>query len=355
MIITANPGGPGQAWLRSRYRLHPFPKRSQVYQRQLPNGNTHHIAVIPSRLTDNKILLARDPAYADRLHLVGGAALVRAWLDGDWSAIEGAFFELWDETRHVIDPFIIPPHWLRFRSMDWGFARPFSVGWWAVASEPTHALAGNDTPVMIPRGALVRYREWYGSIGEPNVGLRLEAELIATGIRQREVIERDAQGREVYELVSYGVLDPAAFAQSGQAYGYKGPTIAERMAMAGAIFRPADNSRIAKLGALGGWDQVRARLRGDIEGNPMLVVFSICTDLIRTLPVMQHDKDNPEDMDTDGEDHGVDDTRYACLSRPWARPSPPKKKERTPAPAITLNELVRATEQRRRNSYLERI
>ena len=67
---------------------------------------------------------------------------------------------------------------------------------------------------------------------------------------------------------------------------------------------------------------------------------------------MQHDKDNPEDMDTDGDDHGVDDTRYACLSRPWARPTPPKKEERTPAPAITLNELVRATAQRRRNSYL---
>jgi hypothetical protein len=172
---------------------------------------------------------------------------------------------------------------------------------------------------------------------------------------QREVTERDAQGREVYEPISYGVLDPAAFAQSGQAFGYKGPTIAERMARAGAIFRPADNSRVAKLGALGGWDQVRARLRGDLEGNPMLVVFSTCTDLIRTLPVMQHDKDNPEDMDTDGEDHGVDDTRYACLSRPWARPTPPKKEEGTPAPAITLNELVRATEQRRRNSYLERI
>jgi len=60
-------------------------------------------------------------------------------------------------------------------------------------------------------------------------------------------------------------------------------------------------------------------------------------------------------MDTDGEDHGVDDTRYACLSRPWARPTPPKKEERTPAPAITLNDLVRATEQRRRNSYAERI
>jgi hypothetical protein len=50
---------------------------------------------------------------------------------------------------------------------------------------------------------------------------------------------------------------------------------------------------------------------------------------------MQHDKDNPEDMDTDGEDHGVDDVRYASLSRPWARPTPPQKEERPPAPAGT--------------------
>ena len=86
-----------------------------------------------------------------------------------------------------------------------------------------------------------------------------------------------------------------------------------------------------------------------------MVVFSTCTDLIRTLPVMQHDRDNPEDMDTDGEDHGVDDTRYACLSRPWARPTPTPKDKRTPAPAITLNELVRATEHRRRSGNFERI
>ena len=89
------------------------------------------MGVIPSRLTDNKILMERDPAYKSRLYLVGSAELVRAWLEGDWSAIEGAFFDCWAESKHVVRPFAIPEHWMRFRSMDWGSASPFSVGWWA--------------------------------------------------------------------------------------------------------------------------------------------------------------------------------------------------------------------------------
>ena len=68
---------------------------------------------------------------------------------------------------------------------------------------------------------------------------------------------------------------------------------------------------------MGGWDQVRPRLTGDEEGAPMLYVFSTCLHLIRTLPVMQHDEHNPEDLDTDGEDHAADELRYACMSRPF--------------------------------------
>ena len=69
----------------------------------------HAMAVIPSRLRDNKILLSRDPKYINRLQLVGSKELVRAWLEGDWSAIEGAFFDEWSEGRHVIRPFAVPP------------------------------------------------------------------------------------------------------------------------------------------------------------------------------------------------------------------------------------------------------
>lgn len=298
MILTGNPGGPGQHWISSRYQLIPFPDKPQVVERKLSNGNVHRMAVIPSRITDNKILMGADPGYIDRLHMVGSKELVKAWLQGDWSAVEGAFFDGWDPARHILPVFDIPAHWLRFRSGDWGTAKPFSIGWWAVASDAT-VIAGRT----IPRGAIIRYREWYGCDPEkPNRGLRMTAEEVA---RQIALIEAG-------ERVSYGVLDDACFANTG------GPTIAETMADNGAVWEPTGNKqRVTRGGMLGGWDLVRARLRGDIDGNPMMFVFDTCRSFLRTVPVLQHDPRHPEDLDTEAEDHIADETRYACVSRPW--------------------------------------
>jgi hypothetical protein len=74
---------------------------------------------------------------------------------------------------------------------------------------------------------------------------------------------------------------------------------------------------------------VRARLKGD--DRPALYFFSTCRDSIRTLPVLQHDPAKPEDVDSDSEDHAADETRYACMSRPWTPPVkgvPGKKPDR---------------------------
>lgn len=296
LILMANPGGAGQHWIAGRYKLIPFPQTPKVIARELPNGGVHKVAVIPSRITDNRVLLDSDPGYIDRLHLVGSAALVRAWLEGDWAAIEGAFFDAWS-PKNIVSPFAVPQDWMRFRSGDWGFAKPFSVGWWAIASDDYKTPSG-----VIPRGAIVRYREWYGSNGTPNVGLRLTAEEVAAGIKERE------QG----EKIAYGVLDPAAFAEDG------GPSIAERMSRdpSRIYWRPADNKRIARSGAMGGWDMMRARIKGQ-DGVPMLFVFDTCRDFIRTVPVLQHDPDRAEDLDTESEDHAADEGRYGCMSRPW--------------------------------------
>jgi hypothetical protein len=87
------------------------------------------------------------------------------------------------------------------------------------------------------------------------------------------------------------------------------------MRKAGITFRPADNTRVGKLGAISGWNEMRQRILGTEEG-PMLVVFDTCRDFLRTVPVQQHDPMNPEDLDTTGEDHIADETRYACMSRP---------------------------------------
>lgn len=109
---------------------------------------------IPSKLDDNPLLLKADPGYVANLQMLGSATLVKAWLEGDWSVIEGAFFDCWSTEKHVIEPFEIPEWWMRFASFDEGFAAPFSVGWWAVASED-HAIIDR----IIPKGAMVRYRE----------------------------------------------------------------------------------------------------------------------------------------------------------------------------------------------------
>jgi hypothetical protein len=202
--------------------------------------------------------------------------------------------------RHVIAPRTLPQHWARFRSFDWGSARPFCCHWWAVSDGSMPDIA---------RGALVLYREWYGMRpGEPNVGLKLTAEAVASGIRERELDDPDQP------LV--GVADPAMFAEDG------GPSIAQRMMQGGVIFRPADNKRVPQRGAMGGWDQIRSRLVGDDDGRPMVLFFSTARDLIRTLPALQHDDARPEDVDTDMEDHAADSCRYAMMSRPWVQDAP---------------------------------
>lgn len=305
LIVTANPGGAGQHWIAVRYGLIPFPTRPQVRSRTLPNGHVHRYAVIPSRLTDNRVLMHVDPNYVNRLQMVGSAALVRAWLDGDWTAVEGAFFDCWDPKRHVVEPFAVPVDWMRFRSFDWGSAKPFSVGWWAVAGD-NHPLPGGR---VLSRGALVRYREWYGS-SAPNVGLKLTTKQVADGIRERDAGDK----------ITYSVADPSIFAEDG------GPARSEIFARNKVFFIPADNRRVARAGAMGGWDELRQRLVGE-NGQPMLVTFSTCRDLVRTLPALQHDPQRAEDVDTKAEDHAPDETRYAVMSRPWVPTiaAPPKK------------------------------
>jgi hypothetical protein len=329
--LTGNPGGPGQQWVKARY-IDPAPEGYKRFVRTFDNpitGGTveRDWVFIPSKLRDNKFLL-QDPGYVAQLQMVGSEDLVKAWLEGDWTVVQGAFFSEWRLAKHVIKPFDIPADWLRFRSMDWGSAAPGSVGWWAVV--------GDDTPIgdrnpdldaasvqdgasgfrgrtnTLPRGCLVRYREWYIASG-PGQGLKLTAEEVAREIKERETGEK----------ISYGVLDPSTFKEDG------GPSIAERMARSYDIhFRPADNKRISRgthvgSGPMGGWDQMRARLKGDNDGNPMIVCFDRCLDSIRTIPALQHDLDRPEDLDTEAEDHAADEWRYACMSRPYILKSEP--------------------------------
>lgn len=340
-IATANPGGPGHSWIKERY-INPAPLGMKVLPTEFVNPYTNEKiqkerVFIPSKISDNKY--TNTPEYIGNLYLSGNAELVKAWLLGDWNVISGAYFPEWDTRKHVIRTFKIPKHWTRFMSMDWGTASPFSVGWWAVVPDEYDAglevypeqwqlwrgQAEETKITTLPKNSIIRYREWYGSKGRLsqgslsttenfNVGLKLTAEEVSAGINLREADEpRDHNGRP---RIAYRVVDPKMFSFDS------GPSIAERMGSHPYKLNlmRADNKRAGKFGALGGWDAVRARLKGD-GVSPMMFFMDNCVDAIRTLPIMEHDPNKIEDVDTTGEDHAPDEIRYACMSRPYSNTS----------------------------------
>lgn len=326
MRLTGNPGGPGHNWVKARY-IDPAPQGYKIITEECQveiDGEIQTVSLdrvfIPSKLGDNMLLLRNDPTYVLRLRQSGSEALVKAWLEGNWDIVDGAYLEF-DEEKHVKDRGYIrfaPPQTVRFRSFDWGSAKPFSVGWYAIAD----GTWPNTDP--LPFGSLFKYREWYGASG-PNKGLGMTADLVQKNILQMEKDER----------IRYAVADPAIFIRNG------GPSIAE--SMAACRWRRADNKRLP------GWEQLRQRLAGE-NGAPMIYFADQCEDTIRTLPVLQHDEDDIEDLDTDGEDHAADEIRYACMSRPW-KPKlivpPPQAKMPLLPTQMTFNDLIRKNRRER--------
>lgn len=322
---TGNPGGPGHNWVKARY-ITPNPAGWEILREEVAGLSgqapiTIERVFIPSKLGDNMLLVKNDPMYVAKLRQAGSEALVQAWLEGNWDLVDGSFFDNWDPLVHVLSAreWIprIPATALRFRAMDWGYAKPFSIGWYAVS----------DGKWGLPDGALVKYREWYGCTGKPNVGVRMTADLVAQGIIAREHNDN----------VMYGAADPSIFIRDG------GPSIAEIMAINQCIWSRADNKRVP------GWQELRRRLGTSELTEPTLFFLDNCQDSIRTIPTLQHDETNPEDLDTEAEDHAADETRYACMSRPWTMYAPEPEVisfPKTPA-QLTINELIERQRQKR--------
>ncbi|MFK7943362.1 MAG: hypothetical protein AB8B85_10695, partial [Paracoccaceae bacterium] len=298
ILCGSNPGNVGHGWVKRAF-IEPKPPM-EIWRAPKSEGGMLR-QFIPAKLQDNPSLMETDPNYSDRLEGLGSAALVEAMKDGSWDVIEGAFFDKWSYDRNVVEPFAIPESWGRFASMDWGYAKPFSCHWWAVAD-------GDYGP--FPRGSLICYREFYGQADDSekmDVGVRMEAEDF-----RDKFLEMNGD-----DELAYMVVDPAAWGTQS------GPSVAEKLFNKGEgikNLRKAVNRRVGNDGAAGGWDEMRARIKG-VECNdgvkrPLLYFFSTAVHAIRTIPELIHDKVRPEDLNTKQEDHAADDTRYACMTRP---------------------------------------
>ena len=320
--LTGNPGGAGHSWVKARY-IFPAPSGytilTDIIEVEGFAPMKRERVFIPSRITDNQLLLRSGTEYIANLATSGPAALVKAWLAGDWSAPVGAYFTQFTRERHVLPArffALIPKNALRFGSFDWGYRAPFSFGMWAVS----------DGTWGLPRGALVRYREWYGWNGKPNEGLELDAGQVADGILR--LIGSDK--------LSYIAADPSTFKKDG------GPSIMETFAIHGVLLRRADNSRIA------GWNKVRELMNGGAAHDhvgalppPLFYILDNCDNAVRTLESVPADANKPDDVDTNSEDHCPDDIRYGCMSRPWIIDNLPPMIEK---PDLCLNRLFEEAE-----------
>ena len=299
---TANPGGVGHGWVKARF-ITPAPPMTPIRETvtwRAPDGTARQSEqtriFVPSSVYDNPALLENDPGYIRRLASLPEAEK-RAMLYGDWDSFVGQVFTEWRcdpahfadrKGTHVIDPFAIPADWRVWCAMDWGYARPFSVGWYAVDAQRR----------------LYRIREYYGCTGVPNEGLKLEPAAVARRISAIEAEDPNLHGREILR-----VADPAIWQSDGT------ESIGALMERQRVHFERGDHARIA------GKMQVHHRLAFGDDGLPGLAVFSTCRNFIRTVPALVYSESDPEDVDTAGEDHIYDELRYVCMKNPVPAPS----------------------------------
>ena len=295
VYYTCNPGGVS----------HGYFKRLFIDQKYEAGENPDDYVFIQALVTDNKALMAAQPDYIKQLEALP-PKIREAWLHGRWDIYEGQFFEDFRDTpdidlchkagitpeeayvqrrfTHVIEPFEIPRGWNIMRSYDFGYNKPWSLGYWAIDYD----------------GVMYRIMDVYGWNGTPDEGNKWtpdeQFKYIADLERQHPMLA----GRKIVDSVA----DPAIWD------GSRGESVAETAMRYGIYFTPGDNERIA------GWMQVHYRLQFDKNGYPRMYFFKNCETARRTIPLMMYSETHPEDINTKLEDHCPDEIRYTCMSRP---------------------------------------
>jgi hypothetical protein len=332
VFATCNPHGAGHNWVKKRFinvapmgqivrrTINVFNPRTQ--QREDFVKTQVHLF---GSYRENKYL---SPQYVAELESIKDPNKRKAWLNGDWDIVAGGMFEdEWDSHTHIVAPFDIPHSWKIDRSFDWGSSKPFSVGWWA-ESDGSDVKLRDGTWRSTVKGDIFRIAEWYGTSGKTNQGLRLLASKIAEGIVAREI----AMG--LYGRVRPGPADNSIWDTEN------GNSIARDMEFAvvlekngkpltykGVSWERSDKSPGSRKH---GWEKIREYLENAkpqyVPGpngeklrvpreKPGLFTFNTCVYFIDLFPGLPRSEEDPDDVDTNAEDHIGDEVRYEVLSK----------------------------------------
>lgn len=269
---SSNPGGPQTLWVMD-YFIH-----KNIQPEDDPYYTPEDWGYLSSRLFDNPFLMDPDGTWNSYIRRMGPLPPERRrqLLMGDWAAISGQYFS--ELTDAHFQPATLPPGTSVFLALDWGYSKPGCCVWFA----------------WLPDGHLHVAMEY---VFRQTI-IRNVARTILRLTRERGWV------------VKYTVADTQMFGAPGET----GETMAHTFAREGLRLRPASKDREL------GWQRVRAWLAPSPDTRPWLTFDPECRYLRRTLPALVSDEHNPEDVDSDGDDHGADALRYGLMSRPFPTP-----------------------------------
>ncbi len=334
---TTNPFGVGHNWVKKRF-IDPVPR-----------GTIHRTTtqvINPANQQEEDVTLTRvaihgswkENPYLDKQYIAFLMAIKdpnkkKAWVEGSWDVTSGGRFDhLWNANVHVVEPFPIPKTWLVDRSHDWGESKPFSNLWFA-ESDGTEVVLPNGKRISPARGTLFVIGELYGcQPDELNKGLNMSASNVGKLVNwvDKRLVGEDVEMPIPYEgqcnilpgiakarkRVFPGVADTAIFNSDDEQI-----SIADKMARSGVQWKEADKrpgSRVAGASILCEMLEAALEAKASESGQaerPALYFFNYCRGIISRFPILSRDSKNPDDIDTEQEDHDYDALRYRCATK----------------------------------------
>ena len=304
---TTNSLGPGHSVVKEYFEINKTPRGKSIVN-ELGLKRAHYWGSI----SENPYIL-RDKNYIRFLLSIKDPNTIKAWLEGSWDIIAGgALSDLWSPENQILEPFKIPKTWKLYRSMDWGSAKPYCFNVYAISDGSPYVHPKTEEKIKTINKDVFVVMEVYGYGGVANTGSR------ETPQQAREVVikkEKDFLSREPYQnRIIGGIADSAIFSKDR---GDDNESIADLLKP--LEFDPCDKSAGSRILGLEIFREKLSCSRPDKFGNrdsSGIFFFNTLTHALRTLPLLPRDESNPEDADSDSEDHAYDSIRYFLRQRP---------------------------------------
>lgn len=301
IIYTTNPGNVSHAYLKGGFII-PSRDKPDGYQWKAPKDDGGMLReYVQAKVTDNPFV---TQSYVDQLRGMGNPRLIKARLEGNWDyGVDGlAFEEVWYADKLMVAPFEIPLSWDIDYSFDWGSSAPYSFGIWGKADGKVGTLDG----VVIPKDSLIRINELYGSTGKPNEGIREDP--VDTGVRLREALQSTRlRYLDKLHVIKKGPADADIFMEA------RGTSVARQIAQGGVEFTVSNKGPGTRVLGCTVMRHMFGNAVDRRKDRPWLLAFKNCENFERTISQLVTDSKNPDDVDTNQEDHVYDESRYKVL------------------------------------------